>query len=83
MIRDFYIISKPGEEIRPSIYSISSHCFYLIARRLMPKFPILLVKLIIRQKKLDLDFTKQDKNILININVQQTLTQNICTSNLC
>jgi hypothetical protein len=55
----------------------------LIARRLMPKFPILLVKLIIRQKKLDLDFTKQDKNILININVQQTLTQNICTSNLC
>jgi hypothetical protein len=83
MIRDFYIISKPGEEIRPPIYSISSHRFYMIARRLMPKFPILLVKLTVWQQKLDSDFMKQDKNMLINIDVQQTHTQNICPSHLC
>jgi hypothetical protein len=80
MIRDSYIISKPGEEIRPPIYSLSSHRFYLIAHRLTPKLPILLVKLTVRQKKLDLDFTKHAKSILINTDVQQTLTQNICPS---
>jgi hypothetical protein len=47
----FYTILKPGEEIRPPIYSIPSHCFYLNAHRLMPKFPILLVELIVQQKK--------------------------------
>jgi hypothetical protein len=73
MIRDFYIISKSGEEITPPIYSISSHRFYLIAHRLMPKFPILLVKLTIRQKKLDSYFTKQAKSMRINTDVQQTL----------
>jgi hypothetical protein len=73
MIRDFYIISKPGEEIKPPIYSISSHHFYLIAYRLMTKFPSLLVKLTIWQKKIDSDFMKQDKNMLINIDVQQIL----------
>jgi hypothetical protein len=76
MIRIFYIISKPGEKIRPPIYSISSHRFPpLIA----PKFPILLVILTVWQKK-DSDFTKQAKNMLINIDVQQILTQNICPS---
>jgi hypothetical protein len=75
MIRDFYIIS--GEEIRPRIYSISSHCFYLIPRRLTPKFPILLVKLTVWQKK-DSDFTKHAKSMLINTDVEQTLTQIIC-----
>jgi hypothetical protein len=50
MIKDFYIILKPGEEIRPFIYSISSHRFYLIAHRLMPKFSILQVKLTIQKK---------------------------------
>jgi hypothetical protein len=83
MLRDFYIISKLGEEIRPPIYSILSHRFYLIARRFMLKFPILLVKLNVWQKKLDSNFTKQDKSMLINIDVQQTLTQNICPSHLC
>jgi hypothetical protein len=82
MIRYFYIISKPAEEIRPPIYSISSHRFYLIARRLRPKFPILLVEELYG-KKIDSDFTKQDKSILINIDVQQILTQNICPSHLC
>jgi hypothetical protein len=80
MIRVFYIILKPGEEIRPPIYSISLHRFYLIARRFMPKFPILLVEL---AKKSDSDFMKQDKSMLVNIDVQQTLTQNICPSHLC
>jgi hypothetical protein len=60
MIRDFYIISKPGEEIRPPIYSISLHRLYLIARKLMPKFSIFLVELTIEPKK-DSNFTKQDK----------------------
>jgi hypothetical protein len=83
MIGDFYIISKLGEEIRPPIYSILSHHFHLIARRMMPKFPILLMKLTVRQKKLDSDFTKKAKSMLINIDVQQTLTQNICPSHLC
>jgi hypothetical protein len=69
MIRDFYKILKPGEEITPPIYSISLHCFYLIARRLTRKFPILLVKLTVRQKKLDSDFTKQAKSMLINTDV--------------
>jgi hypothetical protein len=83
MIKDFYIILKPGEEIRPPIYSISSHRFYLIACRLTPKFPIFLVKLIVRQKKLDSDFMKQTKSMLINTDAQQTLTQNICPSHRC
>jgi hypothetical protein len=30
-----------------------------------------------------LDFTKQAKSILINTDVQQTLTQNICPSHRC
>jgi hypothetical protein len=75
MIRDSYIISKLGEEIRPPIYFISSHRFYLIARRLMPKFPILLVKLVVWQKKLDSYFMKHAKSMLVNTDVQQTFTQ--------
>jgi hypothetical protein len=75
MIRDSYIISKPGEEIRPLIYSISSHHFYLIAHRLTAKFPILLMKLIVWQKKIDSYFTKYAKSMLINTDVQQTFTQ--------
>jgi hypothetical protein len=55
----------------------------LIARRLMPKLPILLVKLNVWQKKIDSDFTKQVRIMLINTNIQQTLTQNICPSHLC
>jgi hypothetical protein len=50
MIRDFSIISKPGEEIRLPIYFMSSHRFYFIARSLKLKFPILLVKLTAWQK---------------------------------
>jgi hypothetical protein len=34
-------------------------------------------------KKIDSDFTKQAKNMLINTDVQQTLTQNICPSHQC
>jgi hypothetical protein len=47
----------------------------------MSKFPIFLMKLIVHQKK-DSDFTKQDKSMVINIDVQQILTQNICISHL-
>jgi hypothetical protein len=49
----------------------------------MAKFPILLVKLTVQQKKIDLDFTKQAKSMLINTDVQQIVTQNICPSHLC
>jgi hypothetical protein len=81
MIRDFYIISKPGEEIKSPIYSILLHHFYLIAHRLMSKFPIVLVEFTV-WKKIVLDFTKQGKSMLINIDVQQILTQNNCPSHL-
>jgi hypothetical protein len=76
-------LPHPTKEIRPHIYFTSSHHFHLIARRLMPKFPIFLVKLTVWQRKLDLDFKKQDKNMLINIDVQQTLTQNIYPPHSC
>jgi hypothetical protein len=69
MIIDFYIIMKPGEEIRSLIYSIWSHRFYWIAHRLMSKFSILLVELTVRQQKLDSHFMKQDKSMLNNIDV--------------
>jgi hypothetical protein len=52
MRRKYFMISKPGEEIRPSIYSISSHDFYLLIGRLMSKCPILLVELTVRNNKL-------------------------------
>jgi hypothetical protein len=82
MIRHSYIILKLGEETSPPppIYSLPSYHFYLIAHRLTPKFPILLVKLTVRQKKLDSDFTEHAKSMVINTYVQQTLTQNICPS---
>jgi hypothetical protein len=46
------MISELGEETRPSIYSIPSHHFYLLACRLMTKCPILLVKLTVWKTKL-------------------------------